>query len=146
MSVDFKALLSKPTDTIERPLPWPAGTYFGIVKGYELVESKQKKTPGVQYNFTITGAGPDIPQDDLEGIDLSKRAFRTTFWLTPDSEYRLKEFIQSLGIPTAGRTFGELLPECNSQEVVLEITQRNSDDGTEIFNDVNKVKGTAEGS
>lgn len=140
---DFKSLLSKPVDSIERPKAWPPGTYFGMVKGYELTESRQKKTPGVQFNFTITSAGEDISAEDLDGIELGKRPFRTTFYLTLDSEYRLKEFIASCGIPTEGRTFAELLPECQGREVVLDIQQRPSEDGTEIFNDVKSVKGVS---
>jgi len=139
--VDFKSLLSRPTDDIKKPLALPAGTYYAMIKGYELGESKQKKTPFVRFNFTLTGPGEDISPEDLEGVDLGKKALRTDFYLTPDSEYRLKDFIESIGIPTQGRTFFELLPECASKDVLLDVTQRNSDDGADVFNDVAKVKG-----
>ena len=77
----------------------------------------------------------------MAGVDLSKKSFRSDFYFTPDSEWRLKDFIASLGIPTAGRTFGELIPECTGREVLLDISQRNSEDGTEVYNDVKKVRG-----
>lgn len=137
----FSDLLSKPVDDVKKPAPWPAGTYFGIAVRYELGESNQKKTPYVRFILACTGAGEDIAPEDIEGVDFSKKSFRTDFYLTPDSEYRLKEFIESLGISTSGRTFGELLPECNGKEVLIEMGQRNSDDGLEIYNEVKRVRG-----
>ena len=138
---DFKSLLSRPVDDVKKPLALPVGTFYGMIKNYELGESKQKKTPYVRFNFTLTGPGEDIDAADIEGIDLSKKALRTDFYITPDSEYRLKDFIESLGLPTAGRTFFELLPDCISRDVVLDVTQRSNEDGSEMFNDVAKVKG-----
>jgi hypothetical protein len=75
---------------------------------------------------------------------LSKKTLRVRFFITPDAEYRLKEFIASLGIPTTGRSFGETLPETISQSVMIDVTQRQSTDGQDIFNDVAKARGPSQ--
>jgi hypothetical protein len=139
--VNFKDLLSKPLDNVERPKALPAGTFYGMVKSYELKESNEKKTPFVEFTLAVQSAGEDVDQADMEGVDLSKKSLRARFFITPDSEYRLKEFIGSLGIPTTGRSFGETLPETVSQPVMIDVTQRQSTDGQDIFNDVQRVRG-----
>lgn len=141
MAVNFRDLLSKPLDTVERPKPLPAGTFHGAVKSYELKESNEKKTPFVEFTLTVQAPGEDVDSDELTGVDLSKKSLRARFFLTADAEYRLKEFIASLGIPTAGRSFGETLPETISQAVLIDVVQRQSPDGQEIFNEVAKVRG-----
>lgn len=143
MTVDFKELLKKPADQVERPKPIPAGTYKGVVARQEFGQSKEKKTPYTRYHLTLTGPGDGVDPKDLDGIDLTKKQFRKDFYLTNDAEYRLLDFIASCGVNTKGRTLGELVPEPLGKDVLIDITQRNSEDGTEIYNDVGKVAGAA---
>jgi len=141
MAVDFKALLAKPTDSIEKPKALPGGTYTGSVGKFEFGESKEKKTPYVRFALSLASAGEDVDQDLLTGIDLSKKSLRKDFYLTPDSEYRVLEFAQSLGHDTAGKSLGEAIALCQGGTVLIEVTQRSSTDGQEIYNDVGKVVG-----
>lgn len=141
MALDFSKLLSKPADDIEKPKPLPAGTYNGSVAKYEFAESKEKKTPFVRFMLSVSSAGPDIEPESIEGIDLSKKQLRRDFYLTDDAMYRLKEFLESLGISSPGRAIGEMIPEALNCGVIIEVTQRSSQDGSEIYNDVGSVKG-----
>jgi len=79
----------------------------------------------------------------MEGVDLSKRAPRTDFYVTQDSLWRIKEFLASMGLDTDGRSLSEVIPEMVGGAVQLYITQRASADGQDIFNDVKSVRGTA---
>ena len=141
MSVSFKDLLSKPLDEVKKPPPLPAGTWFGVIRKHEFELSREKKTPNVRFTFGMTGPGEDIDPSSLDGVDYLAKTVSKTFWLTPDAEYRLKEFLEDLNISTTGRTFFEALPETVNLSVMMEITQRSSKDGKDIFNDVNKVTG-----
>ena len=143
MSVDFKSLLSKPADHVKAPQPLPAGTYHGMIKSFEFKESKEKKTPYVQFSLVLNSAGEDIDPSDLTDVDLSKKSLRKDFYLTDDSAYRLKEFTDSCNIPAKGRSLGELIQDCVGQAVLVEVTQRlNPKDPTApAFNDVNTLKG-----
>lgn len=143
MAVDFSKLLGKPLDSVERPKPLPAGTYYGSIKNFEPVEIGQNKTPAIRFNLSLASPGEDIDPNDLQGIDLSKRTMRKEYYLTPESEYRLKEFIASLGIQTAGRSFEETLPETLNQQVMIAVIQKSSQNGEEIFNNVDSVKAAA---
>lgn len=143
MTVDFSQLLSKPLDEVKRPPPLPAGTFYATVKNYEPGESKNKKTPFIRFNFTLTGPGPEHSAEDMQGVDLSKKALFRDYYLTPDADWRLKDFLSSMGIDTAGRTFASTLPESINQPVILDVAQRpNPEKPTDPpFNDVKDCKG-----
>lgn len=141
---DFSQLLSKPLDDVKRPKVLPPGTYFGMVKSYELGESSEKKTPYVRINFALSHAGDDVDQAELTDIELGKRTPRTDFYLTPDADWRLKEFLESCHIDTKGRTFQSTLPDCVNSPVIIDMVQRiNQQRPTDPpFNDIKSVKGT----
>jgi len=140
-ATDFRALLSKPTETIERPKALPVGTYLGTISKYEYGKSAQKKTPYVRYFISLTGAGEDVDPDAMEGVDLSKKQMRKDYYLTDDAQYRVKELWESCGIDGTGRSLGEILPDLVGMPVMLEVTKRNSEDGKDEFNDVGTVRG-----
>lgn len=147
MAVNFNALLSKPADEVKRPVAKPAGTYLGTVKEYKFEESRQKKTPYCRFVVQNIMPGEDVDQAALQGtpesgpIDLSKWNPHRDFYLTDDSLYRLKDFLESCKIDTKGRTFGEMVPEVKGKSVMLTVTQRPSEDGTQLFNDITDMKG-----
>lgn len=142
--VDLKSLLSKPMDDVKPPVPLPAGTYHGVVKGQSFGESRQKKTPFVRYEFTLHSAGDDVDASQLEGVDLSTKSPRFDFYLTDNSDFRLKDFLTSVGVKTEGRSLGECIAEAVGCEVVLTIIQRYDEkDTSKVYTDVTDVKGTA---
>jgi hypothetical protein len=141
---DFRTLLSKPADQIEKPKPLPAGTYNGVISKFEFGESRDKKTPYVRFHFALQSAGDDVLAnyaDQLAKIDLAKKQLRRDFYITDDALYRLKDFAESCGQSTSGRTLNEVIPLLQNSAVLISVTQRNSDDGKDVFNDVGEVKG-----
>ena len=139
--VDFANLLKKPADTIEKPKPLPAGTYHGMISKYEFGESKEKKTPYCRVSLAIHRGGADVEPDMLTGVDLAKKQLRRDYYLTDDAMYRIKELIESCGVDATGRTMGELIPELVNKPVIISVTQRPSQDGSELYNDVANLKG-----
>ena len=142
MAVDFKKLLSKNMDEVERPRPLAPGTYYGRVSKFSVDVSKEKKTPYVRLLLAVTSAGDGVDLDSLNGVDLSKKQLRKDFYLTNDAEYRLKDFLKSCGIQVAGRSFESTIPEAVNAPVIMEVTQRAATDGSgEFYNDVGLLKG-----
>lgn len=121
---NFSDLLSKPLDDVARPPALPAGTYYGAIKNYELLESSEKKTPFVRFNCSISHAGDEVDPSDLVGIDLNKKSLRVDFYLTPDAEWRLKEFLEALGFDTKGRTFASILPDTVNSPIMMDVISR----------------------
>jgi len=138
---DFKSLLSKPMDEIERPKPLPAGTYVGRIVKYDFAESQEKKTPYLRYTVQPEEVGDDVSPEDLAGVDMTKKQLRKDFYLTNDAMYRLKEFLESCGIDVTGRSLGEAIPESRNARVLMGVVQRPSQDGTEVYNEIRDFKG-----
>lgn len=143
---DFTQLLKTNLDTVKRPPTLAAGTYHGRITKYEFGESKEKKTPYVQFHIQLLSAGADIASEDMRDadgvpIDLSKRQMRRDFFLTAEAMYRLKEFIESCGISTSGRSLDTTIPELLNAPVLVGVVQTNSRDGSEIYNNVGTLKG-----
>lgn len=143
MAADFKSLLRKPIDSVVKPKALPAGTYRGRVKTFEFKESKEKKTPFVQFNVQVVSATDEVEPDSLAGIDLSKKLLRKDYYITDDALWRLREFIESVTGPIpSGSTLDEYLPQTLHADVLVAVTQRLAQDGSgDIFNDVSRMSG-----
>lgn len=152
MATDFSHLLAAKADDVKRPPVKPAGTYHAIISGYEFGKSKDKGTPFVMLKFNNVTPGPDIDPSALvapdgEPIDLSKwtpsTRGLTNFYITENSLFRLKEFMEGLGIPSAGRSLNEMLPDIRNQPVLLVVAVRAYENGDGFFNEIEEVKAAA---
>lgn len=141
-TVDFKTLLSTPTDDIKPPRPLPPGTYRGMIVKHEFDKSKQKETPFVRFDVKVASAEADVPAEDIEGIDLAAKTLRATYYLTPDSSFRIVDLAKSCGHNPSGRSLGELIADLSmNTPVLMEVTQRPSQDGETFYNDIAKMRG-----
>jgi hypothetical protein len=148
--MNLASLLNTSADEAKRPVPFNDGTYYGSITAHKFVESRQKKTPGVEYTIVLTHADDDV---DLTGydekgeavqLDPNGKEFRTTFWLTENSLFMLKEFIESCGLETSGRSFQELIPAVTGQPVIVSVSKAPYQAPREgFFNQIDRVVGAA---
>lgn len=143
MATDFRSLLSTKPETVEKPQPLPPGTYFGVIKAWEPIESSQKKTPGVKIQFQLQSPDADVDLDQLEQVGgltaVTKRKVSTIFYLTEDATYRLREFLEfACKLDISGRSFAELLPEAINLAVRLALKHKVTDK-QEIILDVDQI-------
>lgn len=137
MAVDFKGILSRPVEEIKAPPPFPMGTYLSRIKGHEMVESGQKKTPGVRFTLNPFQAQADVDQEQLTEFGALDKEIRLTFWVSEDSAYRLKEFlVDHLGL--VGNSLDEMIPQATNQTCQTYITQKLTEDGR-TFSEVQKT-------
>lgn len=143
MSVNFKELIAVNLDDIKAPAALPVGIYHGVIGSFEFGDNNKNKTPYVRFGLKLQSAGDDIDPADLEGIDLVSRKLSTDFYLTPDAQWRLKEFLNSLGFK--GVTLEEALPDTVGQSVIVYVTQRFNPERPDDppRNNVKSVKGEA---
>jgi len=139
MSTTFRELLSMHTDAVERPGPLAAGHYIGILKGHEYGATRHKQTPYIRFFFTPTEETADVEPGANGDIDLTKRELRKDFYLTPQAIYRLSDFLDAVLGRETGRSFDERIPDTRGVRVVFKVTTRESQDGSEIYNDVGDV-------
>jgi hypothetical protein len=149
---NFESILDMPSENVERPKPLPVGTYNAIVQGlYEEGVSSQKRTPFVQFAFAIQSADEDVDEDDLntyltakdgtrkslQGITLKNNS--TKFYTTPDSLFRLTDFLDICGVPEEGMTIRQRLSETPNCGVKIQIGHVASQDGESVFAEVKKI-------
>lgn len=139
---DFKALLSKPLDSFERPVGIPAGTYFAVIKDTTFGKSRfNKEKPALIVNIVLTGPTEDVPADELGDIDLAKLKFHSEFEWTAERMYLLNDFLESLGHDTKGKPADEFLLQLPGADVLAVITANTSANGKDTFNNVRKIIG-----
>lgn len=138
MAVNFRDLLSRPMDDVKAPSPLPAGTYYGLITKQEFGETpwvnRDTGEKDLQVKFTIRQLEPvGIDPDMFADIELDRRIAVASFQISGDdqSAWRCKQFIESLGITTAGRTWSETVTDVPNNAVMFDITHRmNRDDPT----------------
>jgi hypothetical protein len=148
----FESILDMPAADVERPKPLPAGTYDAIVQGlYEEGVSSQKKTPFVQFAFAIQAANEDVDEEELSAYLTSKdgtvkslsgvvlKNNSTRFYTTPDSMWRLTDFLDHCGIEQEGKTVRQALSETPNCSVKITIGHIASQDGESIFAELKKT-------
>jgi hypothetical protein len=144
-ATNFKTLLRKNLDDVKKPEPLPEGSYRGIITNYSFGESAKKKTPFILFEVTVNEAMDGVDQDELasalQGHPITTKKLRSTFYVTDESLFRVKDFMSSMGIEISGRTLDEALPEVKNQEVLMEVSKRPSEDGETFYNDIAKIVG-----
>ena len=131
MAVDFTTILNKQVDSVERPKPLPAGTYTFVVVRHEFGLSAKKQTPQVEFACRPMAPGADVDAALLPP-GWQSRETGVTFYLTDAALFRLREFLEQLGLRTQGRPFSEVIPETTNSQflgtVTHDVSQRNNKD------------------
>lgn len=136
-TANFRALLTQNSTQVERPKPLPEGHYYAVVREQKFDVSRQKQTPFVRFEMVPEEATDDVDQELLAGIDLSQKQLRKDYFITPSALYRLTDMLDKV-IGDPERSIEERIPEMRGARVLIQVTQRRSDNG-DVFNDVGTV-------
>jgi hypothetical protein len=152
MPIDFSKLNGKPMSEIKRPPSAPASTYYGVIKGFKFDESRFEnrdtgKPDGV-LKLEITPLECADPQVEMPaGFSLKGKLFTHETAIIDingnslPGQYYTKMLMESLGIPTEGRGFGECVPDLVGAQVMFDLTARADKNNPEvIYNDVRKLR------
>lgn len=145
MSTNFADILNKPSNEVEKPKPLPAGTYTAVVKGQPRFDKSQKKqTPFVEFTLGILAAGEDIDPDELKEslgeTPLGDKTMKNTFYLTDTSLWRLKDFLEALGLDVnTDASLAQLIEETPGMQCTITIGHRASEDGRSMFAEIKNV-------
>lgn len=136
---NFGALLDKPSSEIERPKPLPQGTYICVVKGLPKQDvSSKKKTEYVEFTLQPIQAQDDVDAEELQAMGgLADKTIRDTYYITDNSLWRLKEFLDNCGVPDdEGMSLRQRIAETPGKQVGVFIKHTASDDGKAVYANV----------
>lgn len=144
---DVNQMLDTNLDEVRPPQPVPGGTYILCVNDHEIIESREKKTPGVQFDLGIASVCDDVPSEAVQdyeqaaGEPITAKHFKnnqTTFWLSPKALFMLKDFLEKCGVNTKGRPIKAALGDVKGCTVkaVIGQTVSNRPGDTSVFNEI----------
>lgn len=146
---NFGTLLDKPSSEVERPKPLPQGSYLTIVKGLPRFDkSSKKQTEFVEFTLAVQSAGEDVDEDDLKAwmskADGTRRSLqdatiRATYYITEDSMFRLKDFLDHAGAGDDDMSLRQRIDEAPNSQVIAFIKHRASEDGESVFAELAKT-------
>lgn len=131
---NFASILDKPSSEVERPKPLPVGTYLWAVNGMPRYDkSSKKQTEFVEFTLNCLGAGEDVDQEALAAMGgFQGKQMKATYYLTENSLWRLKEFLDHCGIDPEG-SLRQRVEQAAGCQVVGQITHEASQDGQSVF-------------
>ena len=139
----FESVLDMPASEIERPKPLPVGSYVCVVQGQPRIDkSAKKQTEFSEFTLKILEALDDVDSDAIEALGgVQGKILKVTFYHTENSIYRLKEFLQHLGIDMdEGESLRQAMAEAAGKQVTAYVVHEASQDGETVYA---KVKNTA---
>lgn len=126
--VNFQELLSAKPEDVKRPDPVPVGTYLGIVTGFKLDVSRQKKTPFVHYEIKPVSPQEDVDMESFQKFGgsekLTSKVMGIDYYLSADAQWRLKEFLEKLGVVFGGRSWQAVIPEAVQKQVKFHVMHK----------------------
>ena len=135
--VDFNSILNKKVNEVEAPVQLPVGSYLLSVVGYKFGTSSKQQTPYVQFEFGVSSAGEDVDQEQLSKVkNLQERRLTANFYITEDSLFRIKDFLEKCGLDVSGeQTLNEMIPTCVGASVygILKAEQAQDGSGREFI-------------
>jgi hypothetical protein len=138
---NFTSILDEQPTEVNRPKPLPEGTYVCIVGQPEEGQSSQKKTPFVKFPLRPISVLEDVDPAALEEVGgLDSKNLSTTYYLTPDSIFRLDEFHEHCGLDlTDAASRRARNAEVVNSQVLAVVKHRMSQDNTQSFAEVNRT-------
>ncbi len=142
MAVDFSKILQKQAEEIEKPKPMPIGSY--ICTNPKLPDFKgvgKNETPCAEFGLVVIAPSDDVDPEDLRAYgDIKGKTIRHRMFLTEGTEYRTKEeLVNAFGVEEAGKNLGQMFNETINKQVLVTVKHRPSEDGTDIFMEVEKL-------
>lgn len=148
---NFGALLDRAPTEIERPKPMPVGSYITIIQGTPRYDkSAKKQTEFVEFTHKFVSAGDDVDADELkealtspsgETKALNEVTMKNTFYLTENSLWRLKDFLEHCGfdVNNPEASLRKMIEETTNSEVGVVVRHEASQDGQSIFARIDKT-------
>ena len=135
--VDFNSILNKKVNEVEAPAQLPVGSYLMTPVSYQFGTSQKQQTPFIKFELGVISAGEDVDPEALSKVkNLQEKKVNTTFYITEDSLFRIKDFLEKCGVDVSGeQTLNELIPTVIGTQVygILKAEQANDGSGREFI-------------
>lgn len=130
----FESILDMPSSEVERPKPLPVGSYVGIVQSHKFDRSTKKGTEYVEFTIKLIEALDDVDQEKLgEQGGLGDKTLRATYYLTENSVWRLKDFLNHCEAGDEDMTLRQRIAETPAKSITVKVRHEASQDGSQVY-------------
>ncbi len=128
----FESILDMPSSEVERPKPLPVGSYVGVVQGQPRMDKSSKKgTEFVEFTIKLLQALDDVNSDKLEEMGgIGDKSVKATYYLTENSVWRLKDFLDHCEAGDNDMTLGQRVSETPGKSITVKIRHELTQDGS----------------
>lgn len=136
---NFSGILDAAPTEVERPKPYPIGTYLFIVSGMPRYDkSSQKQTEFTEFTLKFMQPGEDVDQEELENVlkgeVLTEKSLKATFYHTENSIWRLDDFHEKCGLELDSEVSRRRRNEaCVGCQIWGSVGHEPSKDGQSVF-------------
>lgn len=136
----FQEILNKPAASVEKPKPYPVGTYICLVDG-PFKDREVNQQPVIDFMLKPLQPKEDVDQAALAGMGGLGRPIRHTIFLMSQdgqpTDYNLLRFLEDhLGIEKGDKTLSQMAAEAPGKQVLATLKHNPSKDGTEMYANV----------
>lgn len=102
----FSDIMNTPADTVEQPKDVPEGTWRFTVKTVKISPPRDADSAGrVLFVMQPTEPGEDVDTSELDGFEAEEtQVFHNMFMRDRRDAFRLRKFLEALGVEIEGRT------------------------------------------
>jgi hypothetical protein len=133
---DLSKLLRAPADELKSPLI-PVGTWHGRIKSVRFKEARTDKNDNeyipVMFAISLVSPGPDVDPVEARALngqlDGETLFYRENLYRNSDL-IKLRNLLESLGVPSAGRTLPEMANEARNLDCQVEVEHEQYDGET----------------
>jgi hypothetical protein len=141
---DFQDILNKPLGDIDRPKPYPVGSYVALVEGLPKFEKVgENQTQCVDFTLRFLSEREDVDKLALmEAGGINGKTIRHRVFLTEDSVWRAKKFlVEDLGIDDEGgqKRLSQVINEAPGRQVIITIRHRPAKDGSVVYSEISQT-------
>lgn len=148
----FESILDTPSMDVARPRPVPQGHYLTMVRGQPNYGAAKTGTQFVEFTMQPLEADEDVDLEDLKAtltkasgdvVPLTERSLRLTFYLTEDAVWRLRKFLNDLGIEEMNGkkklTLRERIEMAPGRQCLSHVKHTPSPDGEGTFANIDRT-------
>jgi hypothetical protein len=120
----FDDILKMRAEDVDPPKPLPPGMYLGIVDGqFSRIPPNDKGTEGATFTLKLIAPNDSsISQEELNAAGgCAGRSVQHRIYVTKDSSYFLKSFLETLGIDPKGKTIEEMMAEAPGRQLGVKL-------------------------
>lgn len=140
MATDYRTLLAQPAEEAIRVAgPLPVGHYIGTLGQLDSEGKSKAGNARLRWPCALEAACTDVDENDLAGIDVTKRNVNVDIYVTPFGLGRLGKMINAVLGPKPGTNMDERIPELRGQKVMIQLGQQQMQNSEDMMNEVLSV-------